>query len=803
MPTPPLSALSRRGDRNAEFVRKNLKGLKIGAYDPVTSPNATIMLGIADNALMRNELVQWFNADRLKLQGRELNYGDRIFSSERLVGAVCSLFNNVPVGLSSEKPRLVKPVKPDDVVIGSGASGILDALFTVLCNPGDAVLLSVPYYNGFDHDLSSRAEVQIVPVETPLPEALNPDDDGDVTTSAPARQPSRAFAPDTVHAYEDALARARKDGKNVTCLLVCNPHNPTGLIYPRETLVALAGLAAREKLHLVMDEIYAHSVFESPDIDAATNPAFETILSIDVEKEANLPRGNVHVVTSASKDFGINGFRQGVYVNQGNEDACDAMAGLGMLSQASSPAGALWYTWLEDTEFLHWYFKENRRRMTEAYKWVTRWCRAQRVPYVAANSGHFILLDFRRFLSTHSADGGDTNGDLRAAEGQLTKALIDHGVFIAPGASYHHPEPGWFRLTTVQSPASVQEGLARAEAVLGLDSYAHTVPRLDLRRGMLPLPPSLLRVMRDQIGAAAVPGALRPTMPAAGIPDDNGLLSAISARDVQGLTDKIRDAPARAAHKLLSAISHNVLLSCLAQPQQIDDLVGFVAELVQQAQTANPVVRGIEREAKYFESELLPSEGAGEELIEHFVAELHTAILQLSTNAVTPQFEHQNRQDAPPPTVWLRALVYGAVLGRLFTATPLRAWRAVEDLIVKSLFTNGTPALATLVLLPALFSTSGSAIKGYLAKTPGKGTQYIWYDDVRSKPDELWGWKEVVAAYTRGMDPALVASVGKVVPNQATLTWDAAAQQASKGQMADRKAVEVLESFQWVFDLQQ
>lgn len=105
-----------------------------------------MILGVADNALMRDELIQWFNADRLKLQPRELNYGDRLFSSVRLVDALCKLFNEVPMGLSTEKPHLVQEVKPEHIVVGSGATGILDALFTILCNPGDGVLLSVPYY---------------------------------------------------------------------------------------------------------------------------------------------------------------------------------------------------------------------------------------------------------------------------------------------------------------------------------------------------------------------------------------------------------------------------------------------------------------------------------------------------------------------------------------------------------------------------------------------------------------------------------------------------------------------------------
>lgn len=73
--------------------------------------------------------------------------------------------------------------------------------------------------------------------------------------------------------------------------------------------------AAEEHLRLVLDEICVHSVFESPDTDSNHAAPFESILSIDFEKEAGLSRNVFRVVTSTSKDFGIYGFRLYVYLN--------------------------------------------------------------------------------------------------------------------------------------------------------------------------------------------------------------------------------------------------------------------------------------------------------------------------------------------------------------------------------------------------------------------------------------------------------------------------------------------------------
>lgn len=114
----------------------------------------------------------------------------------------------------------------------------------------DCDSLSLPYpapsYNAFDHDLTARAACEIVPVEVPQPDTK--------AGAAASLDPGRMFAKDTVALYEKALLDAQQKGTKVGALLLCNPHNPSGGIYPRETVVELARLAAKYKLHFVSDE---------------------------------------------------------------------------------------------------------------------------------------------------------------------------------------------------------------------------------------------------------------------------------------------------------------------------------------------------------------------------------------------------------------------------------------------------------------------------------------------------------------------------------------------------------------------
>lgn len=46
-------------------------------------------------------------------------------------------------------------------------------------------------------------------------------------------------------------------------MIVCNPQNPLGRTYSRETLLAYARFCEERDLHLVSDEIYAMSVYEN------------------------------------------------------------------------------------------------------------------------------------------------------------------------------------------------------------------------------------------------------------------------------------------------------------------------------------------------------------------------------------------------------------------------------------------------------------------------------------------------------------------------------------------------------------
>jgi alanine-synthesizing transaminase len=138
-----------------------------------------------------------------------------------------------------QQNRGVMDVTADDVFIGNGVSELIMLAMRALLNPGDEVLVPSP-----DYPLWTASAVI----------------HGARAVHYPCR-PERGFVPDPVEVEALVTARTR-------ALVVINPNNPTGAVYPREVVEGLADIAARRHLVLCADEIYDEMLYD----DAAFVP---------------------------------------------------------------------------------------------------------------------------------------------------------------------------------------------------------------------------------------------------------------------------------------------------------------------------------------------------------------------------------------------------------------------------------------------------------------------------------------------------------------------------------------------------
>ncbi|SPO36855.1 uncharacterized protein PSFLO_02326 [Pseudozyma flocculosa] len=442
--------LSRRGDSHASKHTPfwdTFDAMLSNPYCPETNPGGFINMGIANNSLMSAELLTYLR-NHLDLEPIDLTYGSSLYGSTRLFRALCHHLN-------SAEFNPVHAVEPRHILTGPGAGPMLDQIAEHIADPGEGFLCAAPYYNGFDADFATRSQVRCVPVFSP---------DGDGT------EPSSFAGPSALRGFASAYSSSQASGVPIRAVVVCNPHNPVGRCYDRAALVHYGRFAAERGLHLIFDEIYALSVF--PTDDDAEPQRFISALAIDWQNEAGLHPGSVHIITSASKDWGMNGLRIGMLVSQHNPRLISAMKSTGKLYMVSSAADALFSHLLLDESFYKPFIALNRARLSWAYALARAWCRHHAIGYVASNAGHFVLIDLSPHLAVAAA-GGRTEHE---AEALLWRRILERQVCLTPASNYHHPTPGVFRMTFSLKRDEMLEGLARLEDALGLEHWTPPPP---------------------------------------------------------------------------------------------------------------------------------------------------------------------------------------------------------------------------------------------------------------------------------------------------------------------------------------
>ncbi len=149
--------------------------------------------------------------------------------------------------------------------------------------PGDVVIVPTPVYGPFRwYTEGAGRRVEAVPLR---------DDRLDVA------------------AIDATAARVRAEvgpGAGIA-LLLCNPHNPTGVVHSRDELAPLADVAARHHVRGVSDEAHAPLVLPG-------SPAYVPYLEVD-------PRGLA--VHSAAKAWNLAGFKSALLV--AGEEAHDVL----------------------------------------------------------------------------------------------------------------------------------------------------------------------------------------------------------------------------------------------------------------------------------------------------------------------------------------------------------------------------------------------------------------------------------------------------------------------------------------------
>jgi alanine-synthesizing transaminase len=135
-----------------------------------------------------------------------------------------------------QQGRGVSSVTAEEVFIGNGVSELIDIALRALLNEGDEVLVPSP-----DYPLWTAA------VNLNRGKAIH----------YPCR-PENGFIPDPEEIESLITPRTR-------AIVIVNPNNPTGAVYPRDVLTSIAKLAERRELVLLCDEIYDQITYDGAE----------------------------------------------------------------------------------------------------------------------------------------------------------------------------------------------------------------------------------------------------------------------------------------------------------------------------------------------------------------------------------------------------------------------------------------------------------------------------------------------------------------------------------------------------------
>ncbi|MFI5536678.1 aminotransferase class I/II-fold pyridoxal phosphate-dependent enzyme [Nocardia sp. NPDC051900] len=185
----------------------------------------------------------------------------------RAVHMTLAQANRYPEFLPRRLPTLIAQhlgVGADQVVVGSGATGVALQILQTLTTPGDEIVYSAPTFDGYPI-MAEMAGVTAVPV--PLDSAGN----------------------------QDLRAMRRAVDRRTALIVVCRPHNPTGTVIPADELKAfLSDVPSR--VPVVLDEAYVEFLGATAYVDPRAL----------IAKHPNLV-----VLRTFSKAYGLAGLRIG------------------------------------------------------------------------------------------------------------------------------------------------------------------------------------------------------------------------------------------------------------------------------------------------------------------------------------------------------------------------------------------------------------------------------------------------------------------------------------------------------------
>ena len=296
---------------------------------------------------------------------------------------------------------------PDEIIVGVGTKQILYAVFQVLCEKGDEVLIPAPTWSTYAEQAKlAGASVVLVPLKPPF--------------ELTSRDVEKHISPAT------------------KVLVINSPSNPTGAVISERELKKIARIAVRENIFVISDEIYEKILYEKKHCSIASFG--EDIKRLTI------------TVNGFSKAYAMTGWRIG-YAAASKEiiTALDILSGQMTFGTCSISQYAALEALRGTSVSVDKMRAEFRRRRDFVCRELSK---IEGISFTRPNGAFYVLLDVGKLLG----------GTYKTSEA-WTRALLDsEGVAAVAGEAFF--APGYVRLSFSAGMGELKKGIEKISSFI-------------------------------------------------------------------------------------------------------------------------------------------------------------------------------------------------------------------------------------------------------------------------------------------------------------------------------------------------
>lgn len=305
--------------------------------------------------------------------------------------------------------------KPSQVIVSSGAKHCVYLALRTLVNPGDEVILPAPFWVSY---------LELIKMVGGKPVVVTAEESAGFKMTA--AQLEAAITP------------------NTKALILNNPSNPTGMVYSKEELEAIAQVCVKHDLYIISDEIYYSLLYDGVQ--------FTSVAALgDEVKERTI------LINGVSKAYAMTGWRIGYIL--ADEKLAKVMGNFlshstgspCAVSQAASVAAL--NSSQEMVETMRQAFEERRNYLVERMNAIDG------VSCIKPEGAFYVMMNIEKLL------GKTICGETINSSDDFSAAFLKHGL-VATVPCTGFGAPNFVRWSYATSMENIARGMDRLETFL-------------------------------------------------------------------------------------------------------------------------------------------------------------------------------------------------------------------------------------------------------------------------------------------------------------------------------------------------